>query len=45
MCKIRSLKDFRMSYGTGFVLNNMNVGEFKTWGWEGQIDGDIVKTA
>jgi hypothetical protein len=32
-----------MSYATGFVLNNMNVGSFKTWGWEGHIDGDIIR--
>lgn len=37
------VKGFRLSYATGFVLNNMNVGTFKTWGWEGHIDGDIVK--
>lgn len=34
---------FRLSYATGFVLNTMNVGAFKTWGWEGHIDGDIIK--
>lgn len=34
---------FRMSYGTGFVLNNMNVGSFKTSGIELRIAGDIVK--
>ncbi len=34
---------FRMSYATGFVLNNMNVGSFKTSGFEGRIGGDIVK--
>src|SRR5690606_24544969 len=37
------VKGFRLSYATGFVLNNMNVGSFKTWGWEGHIDGDIIK--
>jgi TonB-linked SusC/RagA family outer membrane protein len=37
------VKGFRLSYATGFVLNNMNVGTFKTWGWEGHIDGDIIK--
>jgi hypothetical protein len=25
------------------VLNTMNVGTFKTWGWEGHIDGFILK--
>ena len=34
---------FRMSYATGFVLNNMNVGSFKTNGVEFRVDGDIVK--
>jgi hypothetical protein len=34
-----------LSYGTGFVLNTMNVGTFKTWGWESHIDGDIIKMA
>ena len=32
-----------MSYATGFVLNNMNVGSFKTSGVEMRIAGDIVK--
>lgn len=39
------IKGFRLSYATGFVLNTMNVGEFKTWGWEGHIDGDIIKNS
>lgn len=38
------VKGFRLSYATGFVLNTMNVGSFKTWGWEGHIDGDIIKS-
>ncbi|GAA4515268.1 SusC/RagA family TonB-linked outer membrane protein [Sphingobacterium thermophilum] len=37
------VKGFRLSYATGFVLNNMNVGTFKTWGWEAHLDGDIIK--
>lgn len=37
------VQGFRLSYATGFVLNTMNVGAFKTWGWEGHIDGDIIK--
>lgn len=37
------VKGFRLSYATGFVLNNMNVGSFKTKGWEASIDGDIIK--
>ena len=32
-----------MSYATGFVLNNMNVGSFKTSGVELRLDGDIIK--
>ncbi|TFH46803.1 MAG: SusC/RagA family TonB-linked outer membrane protein, partial [Bacteroidia bacterium] len=39
-CDNQIVKGFRMSYGTGFVLNNMNVGTFETWGWEAHIDGD-----
>jgi TonB-linked SusC/RagA family outer membrane protein len=39
------VKGFRLSYATGFVLNNMNVGTFKTWGWEAHLDGDIIKQA
>jgi TonB-linked SusC/RagA family outer membrane protein len=38
------VKGFRLSYATGFVLNNMNVGTFDTWGWESHIDGDIIST-
>ena len=37
------VKEFRLSYATGFILNTMNVGAFKTWGWEAYIDGDIIK--
>jgi TonB-linked SusC/RagA family outer membrane protein len=44
-CDDQIVKNFRLSYGTGFVLNNMNVGTFKTWGWEAHIDGDIIKMA
>lgn len=43
-CEDQIVKGFRLSYGTGFVLNNMNVGAFSTWGWEGHIDADIVKS-
>jgi len=38
------VKGFRLSYATGFVLNNMNVGSFRTRGWEASIDGDIIKS-
>lgn len=41
--KDQIISGFRLSYATGFVLNTMNVGAFKTWGWEGHIDGDIIK--
>ena len=34
-----------MSYGTGFVLNTLNVGTFETWGWEAHVDGDILRMA
>jgi TonB-linked SusC/RagA family outer membrane protein len=44
-CENQIVNGFRLSYGTGFVLNNMNVGSFRTWGYELHIDGDIVKTA
>ncbi|WP_300598317.1 SusC/RagA family TonB-linked outer membrane protein [Niabella sp.] len=37
------VKGFRLSYATGFVLNTMNVGSFKTWGWEAHIDGDVLQ--
>lgn len=37
------VKGFRLSYATGFVLNTLNVGAFKTKGWEAHIDGDIIK--
>src|SRR5690606_24660598 len=39
------VKGFRLSYATGFVLNNMNVGTFDTWGWEGHIDADIIRNS
>lgn len=39
------VKNFRLSYATGFVLNTMNVGAFKTWGWEGLINADIIKSS
>lgn len=44
-CNDQIVKSFRMSYGTGFVLNTMNVGDFNTWGLEGHIDGDILRMA
>jgi len=43
-CEDQIVKGFRLSYATGFVLNNMNVGTFETKGWEAHIDADIVKT-
>lgn len=42
-CKNQYVTAFRLSYATGFVLNNMNVGTFKTHGWEFHIDGDIIR--
>lgn len=44
-CDDQIVKNFRLSYATGFVLNTMNVGSFDTWGWEGHIDGDIINNA
>ena len=44
-CKNQYVTDFRLSYATGFVLNNMNVGTFKTWGWEFHIDADIIRNS
>ena len=43
-CKDQIVSGFRMSYANGFVLNTRNIGEFKTWGWEAHIDGDIVRS-
>ena len=43
-CDDQYITSFRLSYATGFVLNNMNVGSFDTWGWEFHVDGDIIKT-
>lgn len=44
-CDNQIIKNFRLSYGTGFVLNTRNVGIFKTWGWESHIDGDVIRMA
>jgi hypothetical protein len=44
-CDDQIVNGFRMSYATGFVLNNMNVGSFKTWGWEGHVDADIIRSS
>lgn len=41
-CADQIVNGFRLSYATGFVLNNLNVGTFDTWGWEAHIDGDII---
>jgi TonB-linked SusC/RagA family outer membrane protein len=42
-CDDQIVKGFRLSYGTGFVLNNMNVGTFETEGWELHVDGDVLR--
>ncbi len=42
-CDDQIVTGMRLSYATGFVLNNMNVGSFKTWGWEGRIGYDVIK--
>jgi TonB-linked SusC/RagA family outer membrane protein len=44
-CADQIVKNFRLSYATGFVLNTMNVGAFNTWGWEAHIDGDIINNS
>ena len=38
------VKNFRLSYATGFVLNTLNVGTFDTWGWESHVDADIIRS-
>ena len=43
-CSDQYVTDFRLSYATGFVLNNMNVGTFETKGWDLHIDGDVLRT-
>ena len=42
-CEDQYITGFRLSYATGFVLNNMNVGTFTTNGWEFHIDADILR--
>ena len=37
------VQGFRLSYATGFVLNTLNVGTFKTKGWEANINVDVIK--
>ena len=44
-CENQYVTAFRLSYATGFVLNNMNVGKFTTQGWDLHIDGDIIRAA
>ena len=43
-CTDQYVTSFRLSYATGFVLNNMNVGNFTTKGWDFHIDGDVLRT-
>lgn len=43
-CENQYITGFRLSYATGFVLNNMNVGTFTTEGWDFHIDGDIIRS-
>jgi hypothetical protein len=42
-CENQYITEFRLSYATGFVLNNMNVGTFTTRGWEFHIDADVLR--
>ena len=41
--KDQIVRAFRASYASGYVLNNLNVGSFDTWGWEWHIDADIIR--
>ena len=42
-CEDQYVTGFRLSYATGFVLNNMNVGTFETKGWDLHVDGDVLR--
>jgi TonB-linked SusC/RagA family outer membrane protein len=42
-CDDQIVSGFRLSYGTGFVLNTLNVGAFDTEGWELHVDGDVLR--
>jgi hypothetical protein len=42
-CEDQYVTGFRLSYATGFVLNNMNVGTFETNGWDLHVDGDVLR--
>jgi TonB-linked SusC/RagA family outer membrane protein len=42
-CDDQIVNGFRLSYATGYVLNNRNMGRFDNWGWEGHIDAYIIK--
>ncbi|MCL1973642.1 MAG: SusC/RagA family TonB-linked outer membrane protein [Bacteroidetes bacterium] len=44
-CDDQYITNFRLSYATGFVLNDMNVGSFTTHGWDVHIDGDLIRAA
>lgn len=44
-CSDQIVKEFRLSYATGFVQNTLNVGTFDTWGFEGHIDADVIRSA
>lgn len=43
-CEDQYITAFRLSYATGFVLNNMNVGTFTTKGWDLHVDADVLRT-
>ena len=43
-CEDQFVTSMRLSYATGFVLNDMNVGTFTTRGWDLHIDGDIIRS-
>ncbi|MDR1197940.1 MAG: SusC/RagA family TonB-linked outer membrane protein [Prevotellaceae bacterium] len=42
-CADQIVTGFRLSYATGYVLHNRNMGTFDAWGWESHIDVDVLK--
>lgn len=42
-CADQIVTGFRLSFATGYVLHNRNMGTFDAWGWEAHVDADILK--
>ncbi|MDR2126014.1 MAG: SusC/RagA family TonB-linked outer membrane protein [Prevotellaceae bacterium] len=42
-CDDQIVNDFRLSYATGYVLHDRNMGTFDNWGWEAHIDADVLR--